>query len=102
MTTRAPRTTWKDFMPALGAVLVVIGAIYSNGKSNAEGFARIAENTRRIEKLEAKNQLLEQIDRRTTRIEVKLELIAPGLRRVGRGRDDESEIGEDPEEVGNE
>lgn len=68
---------WLAFTPLVGA-LIAIGSV---GWNVAGTTAQVRDNTRRIEKLEARQEardsLLATIDVRTARIEGKLELIGP-------------------------
>ena len=78
-----PRLALKDII-TLGCSIVAATAVVG-GVIRADGgrTAKIDDNTRRIEFLEAANQaktdLLTKIDGRTIRIETKLEMMTPAL-----------------------
>lgn len=63
---------WLGFVPAISLVVVVIGAILATGGV----IAQVRDNTRRIDAVERRVELLQTIDTRTARIEAKLEVLA--------------------------
>jgi hypothetical protein len=76
----ASRPRWIDFLPAISLALVIAGLIWAGG-----GFiGQVKDNTRRIEQLESdartdaktRTEMLQQLDLRLARIEVKLEMMA--------------------------
>jgi hypothetical protein len=82
MTTPAPpRSKWLDFLPVISLAIVMAGILLASG-----GYiGQLKENTRRIEQLEtearadakARTEMLQQLDLRLARIEVKLEMMVP-------------------------
>jgi hypothetical protein len=77
----ASRPRWIDFLPAISLALVVAGLIWTGGGYSGQ----VKDNTRRIEQLESdartdaktRTEMLQQLDLRLARIEVKLEMMAP-------------------------
>lgn len=76
-----PPPWWAHFVPAISLVLVLAGIVSGGG-----GFiAKLQDNTRRIEQLEtdartdakARTEVLQGLDLRMARIEVKLEMMVP-------------------------
>jgi len=71
------KITLKDLITVgasiVGAGFIIGGALRADGGRDKQ----IDDNTRRIEMLESKMDLLRQIDGRTIRIETKLEMMAP-------------------------
>lgn len=59
---------WKDWWPAIGVLIVLIGSIATVGSY----IGQVKDNTRRIDRIEEK---LEPLDARMARIETKLDLI---------------------------
>jgi hypothetical protein len=82
MTTPAPpRAKWLDFLPVISLAVVLAGILIAGG-----GYiTQLKENTRRIDQLEvearadakARTEMLQQLDLRLARIEVKLEMMVP-------------------------
>lgn len=82
MTTPAPpRAKWLDFLPVISLALLLAGIVFGGG-----GYiTQLKENTRRIDQLEteartdakARTEMLQQLDLRLARIEVKLEMMVP-------------------------
>lgn len=82
MTTPAPSAPWwAPYVPAIALLIVIVGAILTGG-----GYLRTQEeHTRRISQLEAdartdaksRTEMLQQLDLRLARIEVKLEMMTP-------------------------
>lgn len=71
--------SWKDWIPVISLAGFLAGALLTGG-----GFIReLHDNTRRLDLLEQRVELLRSIDTRTARIEAKLEVLAPdkGARR---------------------
>lgn len=77
----APRAKWLDFVPVISLAVVLAGMLLASG-----GYiGQLKENTRRIEQLEtearadakARTEMLQQLDLRLARIEVKLEMMVP-------------------------
>lgn len=75
------RPKWLDYLPVFSLLLVIAAMILTSG-----GYiGQIKENTRRIEQLEkdarddakVRTEMLQQLDLRLARIEVKLEMMAP-------------------------
>lgn len=82
MTTPAPpRAKWLDFLPVISLAIVLAGILLASGGYISE----LKENTRRIAQLEtearadakARTEMLQQLDLRLARIEVKLEMMVP-------------------------
>jgi outer membrane murein-binding lipoprotein Lpp len=82
MTVPVPtRSRWLDFLPVISLAVVLAGIVWAGGVSNAQ----LKENTRRISQLEgdarsdakARTEMLQQLDLRLARIEVKLEMMLP-------------------------
>ncbi|KTW00456.1 hypothetical protein [Sphingomonas sanguinis] len=64
---------WKDWIPALSFAVVLAGALIAGG-----GYiSQLRDNTRRLDALEQRVELLRSIDTRTARIEAKLEVLVP-------------------------
>jgi hypothetical protein len=72
---------WAPFVPVVSVMIVIAGILMSSG-----GFlATQKDHTRRIDQLEAdartdaktRTEMLQQLDLRLARIEVKLEMMAP-------------------------
>jgi hypothetical protein len=77
----APRAKWLDFIPVISLAVVLAGMLIASG-----GYiGQLKENTRRIDKMEvearaeakARTEMLQQLDLRLARIEVKLEMMVP-------------------------
>ena len=78
----APRARWLDFLPVISLAVVLAGILLASG-----GYiSQLKENSRRIDQLEidaradakARTEMLQQLDLRLARIEVKLEMMLPG------------------------
>lgn len=76
-----PTPWWAPFVPAISLVFVIAAAVMAGG-----GYvATLKDNTRRIEQLETdartdaktRTEMLQQLDLRMARIEVKLEMMLP-------------------------
>ena len=91
MTTANPRPTWRDFVPAASLLVVLAGAALSGGGGI---ITQVHAHDQRIETLErradtteadarTRADLLQKIDLRLARIEVKLEMM--GSDRADRG-----------------
>ncbi|WP_343526752.1 hypothetical protein [Sphingomonas sp.] len=64
---------WKDWIPVLSFAVVIAGALIAGG-----GYiSQLRDNTRRLDALEQRVELLRSIDTRTARIEAKLEVLVP-------------------------
>lgn len=73
MATPAPAFTWRDLWQPIALVITVGGVLVTGG-----GYiTQVKENTRRIDAVEQRVELLRSIDTRTARIEAKLEILAP-------------------------
>jgi hypothetical protein len=82
MTVPAPtRSRWLDFLPVISLAIIIAGILLASG-----GYiGQLKENTRRIDQLEvdaradakARTEMLQQLDLRLARIEVKLEMMLP-------------------------
>lgn len=77
----SPPPWWAPFVPVVSVMIVIAGILMSSG-----GFlATLKDHTRRIDQLEAdartdaktRTEMLQQLDLRLARIEVKLEMMAP-------------------------
>ncbi len=69
--THAP--AWKDWLPVASFFVVIAGALLAGG-----GYiSQLRDNTRRLDMLEQRVELLRSIDTRTARIEAKLEVLVP-------------------------
>lgn len=77
----APRAKWLDFLPVISLAVVLAGILLASG-----GYiGQLKENTRRIDQLERaatadakeRTAMLQQLDLRLARIEVKLEMMVP-------------------------
>lgn len=71
----APPTgpSWRDWIPVLSFAVVIAGALIAGG-----GYiSQLRDNTRRLDALEQRVELLRSIDTRTARIEAKLEVLVP-------------------------
>ena len=87
MTTPAPaRSKWLDFIPAISLAIMLAGSLLLGG-----GYiSQLKENTRRIDAMEAearseakmRTEMLQQLDLRLARIEVKLEMMVPAKDRA--------------------
>ncbi len=64
---------WKDWIPVLSFAVLIGGALLTGGGVIRE----VHDNTRRVELLEQRVELLRSIDTRTARIEAKLEVLVP-------------------------
>jgi hypothetical protein len=76
-----PPPWWAPFVPVISLIVVIAGVVLASG-----GYiATLKDNTRRIEQLETdartdaktRTEMLQQLDLRLARIEVKLEMMAP-------------------------
>ena len=76
-----PPPWWAPFVPVISLIVVIAGVIQMSG-----GYiATLKDHTRRIDQLEAdartdaktRTEMLQQLDLRLARIEVKLEMMAP-------------------------
>ncbi|WP_152680147.1 hypothetical protein [Sphingomonas paucimobilis] len=64
---------WKEWVPVLSFAVVIAGALIAGG-----GYiSQLRDNTRRLDALEQRVELLRSIDTRTARIEAKLEVLVP-------------------------
>ena len=64
---------WRDWIPVLSFAVVIAGALIAGG-----GYiSQLRDNTRRLDALEQRVELLRSIDTRTARIEAKLEVLVP-------------------------
>jgi hypothetical protein len=77
----SPPPWWAPFVPVVSLLIVIAGVVLTSG-----GYINtLKEHTRRIEQLEAdartdaktRTEMLQQLDLRLARIEVKLEMMAP-------------------------
>jgi heme exporter protein D len=77
----SPSPWWAPFVPVISLLVLIAGAVLASG-----GYlATLKDNTRRIEQLETdartdaktRTEMLQQLDLRLARIEVKLEMMAP-------------------------
>ncbi|WP_455156028.1 hypothetical protein [Sphingomonas zeae] len=65
--------SWRDWIPVLSFAVVIAGALIAGG-----GYiGQLRDNTRRLDALEQRVELLRSIDTRTARIEAKLEVLVP-------------------------
>ncbi|WP_047867194.1 hypothetical protein [Sphingomonas paucimobilis] len=65
--------SWKDWLPVASFFVVIAGALLAGG-----GYiSQLRDNTRRLDALEQRVELLRSIDTRTARIEAKLEVLVP-------------------------
>ena len=93
MTTATPRPTWRDFVPAASLLVVLAGAALSGGGgiiSQVHAHDGRLENVeRRLDAVEVEARtradLLQKIDLRLARIEVKLEMMGNRADRDGEG-----------------
>ena len=76
-----PRQRWLDYLPAISLAVVLFGGAQAGG-----GYlSQLKDNTRRIEQLEKdgrekealRTEMLQKLDLRLARIEVKLEMMVP-------------------------
>lgn len=81
MTSPSPPPWWAPFVPVISLIIVIAGVVLASG-----GYiATLKDHTRRIDQLEAdartdaktRTEMLQQLDLRLARIEVKLEMMAP-------------------------
>lgn len=72
MADTSPGSKWLGFVPAISLLIVVVGALLATGGV----IAQVRDNTRRLDAVERKVELLQTIDTRTARIEAKLEVLA--------------------------
>lgn len=64
---------WREWIPVLSFAVVIAGALIAGG-----GYiSQLRDNTRRLDALEQRVELLRSIDTRTARIEAKLEVLVP-------------------------
>lgn len=67
-----PGAPWREWLPVLSAAALLIGAAWFQGGLASQQ----SETIRRVGALETKIDAIQQIDRRTTRIEAKLDMLA--------------------------
>lgn len=73
MANPVPAFTWRDLWQPIALAITVGGVLIAGG-----GYiTQVKENTRRIDAVEQRVELLRSIDTRTARIEAKLEILAP-------------------------
>ena len=68
-----PAPNWREWLPVATFFVVIAGALLAGG-----GYiSQLRDNTRRLDALEQRVELLRSIDTRTARIEAKLEVLVP-------------------------
>lgn len=73
MANPVPAFTWRDLWQPIALAVTIGGVLIGCG-----GYiTQVKENTRRIDAVEQRVELLRAIDTRTARIEAKLEILAP-------------------------
>jgi hypothetical protein len=80
-TTASPPPWWAPFVPAISLLIVIAGIVFASG----DYISTLKQHTRRLDQIEAdartdartRTEMLQQLDLRLARIEVKLEMMAP-------------------------